>query len=104
MAQAKPTTNITQADVDALDREYRNYIGELRRAWLRENNNPPRGGHVYEIDLEEQRRVAGVIRRWSEYITPVAEKWWQERGFGVVWPDDPFSPTMHVFPLGTEAA
>lgn len=79
------------AEVEALDKEYRAYIDKLRAAWLSENRMSSRD--VYEVMRPEERaRVHQRIAQWRSYITPFAEAWWRERGYGVVWPADDSKP------------
>ena len=81
----------TQAEIDALDAEYKSYIKELRSTWLARNR--VRSKNVYEVMSEEEReKVHQCIGSWKRYITPLSEAWWQERGFGVMWPDDDSEP------------
>ena len=80
MNQAASEAPLTQAEIDVLNKEYRNYIGGLKRAWMRENNRPQRQYILYELDADERARVHGVIHSWERYITPLAERWWRQRG------------------------
>lgn len=87
----------TQAEVDALNVEYEAYIQELWRPWLQENR--VRSRDVYEVmRSEEQELIHRRIEQWARYVTPFAEAWWKEHGFGVVWPDDN-SKSMQVYKL-----
>lgn len=66
---------------------YQAYVTKLRTAWLTENRSRSKG--VFEVmsqtDKDEVRRI---MARWEAYITPLAEAWWKERGYGIVWPTD----------------
>jgi len=87
----------TEAEVRALNTEYETYIRKLRAEWLAKNR--PRSRDVYEVMRpEEQAEVHRCIARWQDYVTPLAEAWWKERGYGVVWPDDDSKP-MRVYKL-----
>lgn len=105
MKRPRSAAPVTQADVDILTEEFKDFIGDLRRKWLQENNDRSQGiGRLYEIDPEEQRRVKRVTARWAEHITPIAEEWWRQRGFGVIWSKDPSDEKCQVYLLDTEAA
>ena len=83
----------------ALDNEYREYIGKLKTSWL--SINQVESKRVYEVMYpHEQAEVQGKISAWSRYITPLAEAWWKERGYGCVWPEDD-SESMKVYELDT---
>ena len=88
---------LSQDDIDTLNKDYAAYIEGLRRTWLQ-----PRwinSKDVYEVmPPSGKAEVQGVISAWNVYITPRAEAWWRERGFGVKWPDDDSKP-MQVFRL-----
>jgi hypothetical protein len=60
--------------LEFLNFEYRVYLKELCREWLAQNHSLPR-------DVRE------VKARWIRYMTPLADAWWRERGYSVVWPD-----------------
>ena len=85
-------TQVTSEEaVRILNKEYRLYIDKLRISWL--NQNQVRSNNVLEVmTVEERRRVHGTIARWGAYITPLAEAWWKERGYAVVWPDNDSDP------------
>jgi hypothetical protein len=87
----------TPIEIDALNVEYEAYIRGLRVDWLAQNR--PQSKDVLEVMRPEERaKVDKCIDRWGRYITPLAEAWWEERGFGVVWPDDDSQP-MKVYRL-----
>ena len=87
-----------QTKFDSLNKEYETYISKLKAEWHR-NNKPPQSRDVYEVmNREDREKVAWYIREWSIYITPFAEAWWKERGYGVIWPDDDSKP-MKVYEL-----
>jgi hypothetical protein len=81
-----------QEQFNALNLEYGEYIGELKRKWLAENRMISNGilaSNVYEtMDTEERAEVHGLINEWGQYITPLAEAWWKARGYKVIWPND----------------
>lgn len=80
-----------QNELEALWREFKIHVEGLKREWLRQNRVESRD--VFEVMRPEEReRVHGRIRQWERYITPLAEAWWKERGYGVIWPDDNSKP------------
>jgi hypothetical protein len=82
-----------------LNTEYREYIMNIKRKWTAENRM--RSNRVYETMYKEEREeVHRRIAQWGRYITPIAEKWWAERGYGCIWPDDDNLP-MQVYLLET---
>ncbi len=86
-----------QDEVDALNKQYRAYILKLREAWLSQHR--PHSRDVYEVMRPEEReKVHQLITQWGRYVTPLAEAWWKERGYGVVWPADDSKP-MQVYKL-----
>lgn len=91
-----------QAEVDVLNAEYEVYVRELRREWFAKNQPRVDSGDVYEVMRpDDKARVRGCIDRWKKYITPIAETWWKERGYGVVWLDDDSKP-MQLYRLGDD--
>lgn len=71
--------------------EYYYYVQGLRGKWLADNR--PRSNTLYELMSEHERaQVHRVITRWADYITPLAEEWWEKRGYGIVWPSDDSQP------------
>jgi|GEM_PF-2508023 len=89
-----------QEAFDALDKQYVAHIKPLKFAWIQANRVNSRD--VYEVMTPDQqdeikRRLAG----YPEYITPLAEAWWRERGYGVTWPDDDSQP-MNVYKLAAD--
>lgn len=88
----------TQELVDSLNIEYEDYILELKREWFSRNKRPE-SKDVYEVmSKDDRQKVHQYIVDWGSYVTPFAEAWWKERGFGVVWPDDDSKP-MKVYKL-----
>ena len=86
-----------QSDINTLNREYELYIRDLRAEWL--SRNRVNSNDVYEVMRPGQRaEVRSRIAEWARYITPLAEAWWKERGYGVSWPTDDSQP-MQVYPL-----
>lgn len=84
-------------DVAALFEEHIQYIEKLKARWL--SRNRVRSRDVYEVMRPEDReKVHQKIRDWGIYIAPIAEAWWKERGYGVLWPDDNSKP-MRVYKL-----
>ena len=86
-----------QAAVATLNKEYERYIRNLQAEWLSRNRVDSRD--VYEVMRPHERaEVHNRIAEWGRYITPLAEAWWRERGYGVIWPDENSQP-MQVYPL-----
>jgi len=78
-------------EFDVLDQEYRAYIDKLKTEWLQHNRM--RSQDVYEVMRpQEQAEVHRRMDQWKRYVTPLAEAWWKEHGYGVVWPDDDSKP------------
>lgn len=78
-------------ELDELNAEYREYIEGIRREWIAANW--VRSNRVYETMRDEEREeVHRRIEQWGRYITPIAERWWAERGYGCIWPDDDSEP------------
>lgn len=94
---------LTQTDISALNKEYKKFIERVQKRWLRDNNRPTKEWRLYELDAEERRRVDGVIHGWEQYVTPVAERWWKRRGFGIRWPEKSSDPCQ-IYKLQTTAA
>ncbi|MEJ0053170.1 MAG: hypothetical protein WDN10_00380 [bacterium] len=103
MNRIKPTDSFAQADIDALCGQYRSFIEKLRARWLRYNNHRFTRWVLYELDAGERQRVDGVIRRWEEYITPIAEKWWKRYGIGIRWPAKSSDPCQFYWLEGARA-
>lgn len=79
---------------NALREEYCRYIEGLQRPWLAENRS--RSKDVYPVMSERDRaEVHSIMARWATYITPLAENWWKERGYGIIWPDDNTKPEQY---------
>ncbi len=91
------TINIENNETDletfeSLCKEFRIYIDELKTKW-KVNNRPPQFKDVYEIlRPDEKAQIESHINNWDRYITPIAEEWWKQRGYGVNWPDDNSKP------------
>jgi len=82
-----------QAEFMALDAEYRKYVGKLQAAWIARNRSTSRD--VLEVmSPRDREEVDNIIARWGRYITPLAEAWWRERGYEVIWPDDNSKPVQ----------
>lgn len=92
-----------ESDIHALNESYKLFIDRLRARWLRDNNHRPKAWVLYETDEQERARVEGVIRAWERYVTPIAERWWQKRGFGIIWPEES-SDRCQIYKLETLAA
>ncbi len=88
---------ITRSEINFLNAEYESYISKLRVDWLAQNRVNSKD--VYEVmSPVEQNKVHQYIDQWSKYVTPLAEAWWKQRGYGVIWPDNN-SETMKVHRL-----
>lgn len=103
MKNAAHEDTLTQAAISTLNQEYKNFVERLRRRWLRDNNRRPKEWRLYEIDAEERQRVDRVILGWEHYMTPIAERWWKRRGFGIRWPEKSSDPCQ-IYKLETAAA
>ena len=91
----------TQGLINSLNIEYKDYILKLKRDWSSQNKLPE-SKDVYEVmRKDDQQKVHQYITNWGSYVTPFAEAWWKERGFGVVWPDDNSEP-MQVYKLSDD--
>lgn len=90
---------VEQKEFETLNDEYRKYIEDEKRKWL--PHNQVNSTRVYEVMYPfEQEEVEGKISAWSRYITPLAEAWWKQRGWGVVWPPDgDNTKSMQVYKL-----
>lgn len=85
------------AAFEQLDVEYRSFIEGIRRDWIAMNR--VKSNRVYEtMRPDERAEVHRRIEQWGLYITPIAEKWWSDRGYGCIWPDDNDEP-MQVYLL-----
>lgn len=86
MVRTERTSSFSQGEFKKLHESYKQFIELLKGRWLRYHNSPPRGWTLYELDATERQRVDTVIRNWEHYVTPIAEKWWNKRGFCIHWP------------------
>ena len=92
----------TQAEIEILFGEHEVFISRLRARWLAQNRS--RSRDVYEVmNTRDRQEVHDIIERWVRYVTPLAEAWWRERGYEVVWPSDDSEP-MQVFKLETKSS
>ncbi len=81
----------------SLDTEYQEYIKRLKVEWHQQN--PFHSRNVIEVWSNHEREQADQhIARWKCYVTPLAETWWKERGWGIIWPDNDAESTK-VFKL-----
>jgi hypothetical protein len=86
-----------ESEFAALETEFRAYLDRLKAEWLSQNRVQSRD--VYEVmHPQERAEVHSRIALWSQYITPLAEAWWREHGYGIIWPDDDSKP-MQVYKL-----
>ncbi len=91
----------TQAEVDALNEEYKKYIDRISFEWRQRPENRSYSKDVYEVMSESDRAVVhAIVKRWPAYVAPFAEAWWRERGFECIWPDNDSEP-MKVRKLAT---
>jgi D-mannonate dehydratase len=92
---ASDTIKKQQTDLEtfkSLCEEFKIYIGKLETEW-KQNNKPPKFRDVYEVlRPDERKQIQDHINHWVSYVTPVAEEWWKDRGYGVIWPDDNSKP------------
>lgn len=87
----------SSTELNTLWEEHKAYVGDLKATWLVQNRMNSR--NVLEVmPPQERAEVHRRIAEWARYITPLAEAWWKERGYRVVWPDDN-SKSMQVFKL-----
>lgn len=92
-----------QEEFNAHNEQYATYIDDLKSEWLAENRIRSNGfgSDCYETMNPTQREeVHNRINQWERYITPLAEAWWKERGYGIIWPDDNAQP-MKLYKLDT---
>jgi hypothetical protein len=76
-----------EAQFTALQAEYQEHMEELRFEWVRQNNTMRNHPDCYEVMRDQDReRVHGVMQSYNAYITPIAEKWWKDRGWTIQWP------------------
>jgi hypothetical protein len=80
-----------QETLVALFKEHKTYIEDIKRKWLVGKRS--KSDDVYEVMRpEEQEEVHRTMSDWERYITPIAETWWKERGYEVVWPESNSDP------------
>ncbi len=94
-------TTITpeQAVAAALSTEYETYIKGLKVEWISKNRLDSKD--VYEVMRpEQQAEVRRRLVQWDHYICPLAEAWWSQRGYGVLWPANNSQP-MKIYKLPT---
>ncbi len=90
------TQQTQEAEFRQHDREWREYAEQLRLEWIR-NNNMRNHPDCFEVMREvDKQRVYGLVRQWDTYITPIAEKWWKERGYTVHWPEKNTDPPSYT--------
>lgn len=78
---------------EQLNQQFCEYCNLLRTEWLKDNRSSSH--NVYEVmNDKEKLEVDNIITRWKLYITPLAESWWKERGFGITWPEDDSKPVQ----------
>lgn len=78
-----------QEEFDALNSEYEAHTRELKFQWMRQNNTMKNHPDCYEVMRDQDRKeVHDIIRSYDAYITPIAEKWWKDRGWTIHWPTD----------------
>ena len=65
--------------------EYKEFVIILRMSWTSQNRSS--SDKPYELmSYKKRKEVDDIIMRWQEYITPLAEAWWKERGWTIHWP------------------
>lgn len=86
-----------ELDIQELFKQHRAYVEDLQRRWLVGKRSTSKD--VFEVMRPKEReQVYQTIRNWEVYITPIAEAWWRERGYGVIWPEKNSDP-MRVYKL-----
>lgn len=81
--------NELRIQFNALHAEYEAHMRELKSQWMRQNNTIRNHPDCYEVMRDRDRaEVHGVMRSYDAYITPIAEKWWKDRGWTIKWPTD----------------
>ncbi len=95
MSRHAATLSPEEAAFRRLEAEFIPHIEDVRRKWMQENNRIPMGAGLYELDPQEQNRVKWVIAAWERYITPIAEAWWRERGYEIIWPEQSSDPCTY---------
>jgi len=84
-----PTVSKEEAQFRVLHTEYEAHMKELRSQWMRQNNTMINHPDCYEVMRDRDREeVHAIMRRYEAYITPIAEKWWKDRGFTLHWPTE----------------
>lgn len=79
---------------DTLMREFIAYSENVRSEWDRKNR--PQFKNVWEVMSDfEREQVNRVIADWAAYIGPLADAWWKERGYKVIWPNDNSKPMQY---------
>lgn len=86
---------VTQEEFRILDQEYTLYIKGIQEDWLKKNR--PRIKDVYEVmSPREHEEVERCMAQCAAYITPIAEAWWEKRGFRCIWPKENSKEPMKV--------
>jgi hypothetical protein len=81
-------------DFQALEAQFEKYVTSLRREWTAINRSKSRD--VYEVMGKRDREgVDQLIKQWRRYIAPLAEAWWVERGYKVIWPANDSGPVRY---------
>lgn len=82
---------------DALHAEYVQHMENLKRNWLLLNNTIHNHPDCYEVMRDKDRaEVDGILRSFDVYITPIAEKWWKDRGWTIQWPANNSDPCQYT--------
>ncbi len=93
MSNSSATRKLVRPDT-VLMQEFIAYVQELKREWNKENR--PHFKNVYEVMSDfEREQVNRVIADWAAYIGPLADAWWKERGYKVIWPNDNSKPMQY---------
>lgn len=98
-ATTEPNTEekVNSKSVRELDMEYQQFIAAERVKWNAENHI--HSNNVWETMYEFEREACrSLVKKWEYHITPISEKWWKDRGYGVIWPEDNKDP-MKVYKL-----
>lgn len=87
-------------DEKQLNEEYQRYIAGERTRWI-EARGIRTDTLAPLLSQEARNKIENLSHAWSEHITPLAEAWWNQRGYGVVWPEEHTRP-MQVYKLSNK--
>jgi hypothetical protein len=82
-------TALRPAPVDrgtgSLEAEYKAYCEMLYKGWEHENPMPRHEKFPWNVDWVFDKAEEWTAD-WKAFITPLAEAWWRERGYRLIWP------------------